>query len=389
MNDPIKGNILVVDDTPANLRLLSNMLSEQRYKVRSVINGKMALMAARAAPPDLILLDINMPDLSGYEVCEALKADESTADIPIIFISALDETRDKVKAFTVGGVDYVTKPFQFEEVLARVETHLALCRLQKALEQEIVARDRLIAELDAYAHTVAHDLKNPLTVLLGFSSLLERRYDKMNGDEVCEKLGLIAQGARKMTNIVDELLLLASVRQMDEVQMGPLDMAAIVAEACARLKDLCARAQACISEPEQWPVALGYAPWVEEIWANYISNAFKYGGDPPRVELGAALVDGDTPSADPLMHAVTSKIQDQPAQIVFWVRDNGPGLSPEEQARLFTPFERLGQARAQGHGLGLSIVQRIAAKLGGEVGVESSPSAGSVFYFTLPAIEGD
>ena len=131
---PSQGNILIVDDTPANLRLLSGMLAEQGYKVRSVINGQMALMATGAAPPDLILLDINMPEMNGYEVCERLKADEGTRDIPIIFISALDATEDKIKAFTVGGLDYITKPFQLEEVLARVETHLALRKLQKRLQ---------------------------------------------------------------------------------------------------------------------------------------------------------------------------------------------------------------------------------------------------------------
>jgi PleD family two-component response regulator len=100
---PPQGNILIVDDTPANLRLLSSMLAEQGYKVRSVINGQMALTATQAAPPDLILLDINMPDMNGYQVCERLKADEGTRDIPIIFISALDATEDKIKAFTIGG----------------------------------------------------------------------------------------------------------------------------------------------------------------------------------------------------------------------------------------------------------------------------------------------
>jgi sigma-B regulation protein RsbU (phosphoserine phosphatase) len=131
---PPQGNILIVDDTPANLRLLSSMLAEQGYKVRSVINGQMALTATQAAPPDLILLDINMPDMNGYQVCERLKADEGTRDIPIIFISALDATEDKIKAFTIGGLDYITKPFQLEEVLARVETHLALRKLQKRLQ---------------------------------------------------------------------------------------------------------------------------------------------------------------------------------------------------------------------------------------------------------------
>ena len=145
-----KGDILIVDDMPVNLRLLSNMLTEQGYKVRSVINGQMALTATQAAPPDLILLDINMPGMNGYEVCERLKTDEQTRDIPVIFISALDEIHDKVMAFTVGGLDYITKPFQFEEVLARVETHLSLRRLQKQLqdanqrfEQELALAGRI------------------------------------------------------------------------------------------------------------------------------------------------------------------------------------------------------------------------------------------------------
>jgi two-component system NtrC family sensor kinase len=127
-----KGNILIVDDTPANLRLLSQMLAEHGYQVRPVPDGPLALAAARAEPPDLILLDVRMPEMNGYEVCEHLKGDAQTRDIPIIFISALDATQDKVRAFAVGGVDYVTKPFQAAEVLARVETHLALRELQPA-----------------------------------------------------------------------------------------------------------------------------------------------------------------------------------------------------------------------------------------------------------------
>ena len=139
-----KGDILVVDDTPANLRLLSQMLNEQGYQVRPVLEGRLALAAAQAKPPDLILLDIRMPDLNGYQVCERLKSDSQTKDIPIIFISALDAIQDKVKAFTVGGVDYITKPFHVEEVLARVETHLALHKLQEQLE---LANQKMTQEL--------------------------------------------------------------------------------------------------------------------------------------------------------------------------------------------------------------------------------------------------
>ena len=364
VTDSVQGNILIVDDTPANLRLLSNMLSEQGFKVRSVINGPMALTAIRAAPPDLVLLDINMPGMNGYEVCDQLKADPATREIPIIFISALDEVHDKVKAFTVGGVDYITKPFQFEEVLARVKTHLALRNLQRELMAEIAERDRLIAELDAYAHTVAHDLKNPLTALVGFSSLLLKRFRRLTDEEIEQNLAMIAQNARKMTNIIDELLLLSSVRKVDEVACEPLDMARIVAEAKSRLVDMVAESNALIEEPETWPVALGHAAWVEEVWANYLSNAIKYGGTPPHIRLGGEVGPN--------------------GQARFWVQDNGPGLTAEECARLFTPFERLGQVRAKGHGLGLSIVQRIVQKLGGKIGVESAPGAGSRFYFTLP-----
>jgi PAS domain S-box-containing protein len=129
------GNILIVDDTPDNLRLLSTMLIAEGYSVRSVINGKMALMGAKAEPPDLILLDINMPQMNGYEVCEHLKADPLTHEIPVIFISALEDVLDKVRAFSVGGVDYITKPFQVQEVCSRIHTHLHLYRLQKLLQK--------------------------------------------------------------------------------------------------------------------------------------------------------------------------------------------------------------------------------------------------------------
>ncbi len=146
------ASILVVDDTPANLQLLAGMLKDRGYKVRPVPSGKLALLAAGRDPPDLILLDINMPELNGYEVCERLKADDKLHGIPIIFISALTEPLDKVKAFAIGGVDYLTKPFQMEELHARVETHLKLRRLQTELEQYSrhleLARERLKLDLE-------------------------------------------------------------------------------------------------------------------------------------------------------------------------------------------------------------------------------------------------
>ena len=160
-----KGDILIVDDTPANLRLLSQMLAGQGFQVRPVPDGALALAAVQVELPDLILLDIRMPEMSGYEVCERLKADANTADIPIIFISALDAVQDKIKAFAAGGVDYVTKPFRAEEVLARVETHLSLRRLQRRLQD---ANRRMARELTLAAEVQAGFMPRSLPVLPGW-----------------------------------------------------------------------------------------------------------------------------------------------------------------------------------------------------------------------------
>jgi PleD family two-component response regulator len=153
LTQPHRGNLLLVDDTPNNLRLLSAMLTEQGYEVRRVVNGQMALKTAQANPPDLILLDIKMPDMNGYEVCQRLKVDPVTRDIPVIFISALDEVLDKVKAFAVGGVDYITKPFSEEEVFARVENILTIRKLQQQVK---VLEERLVESETRYQNLLNH-----------------------------------------------------------------------------------------------------------------------------------------------------------------------------------------------------------------------------------------
>ncbi len=251
-------------------------------------------------------------------------------------------------------------------------------RVQKELTERVQAEEILRqhtgelearnAELDAFAHTVAHDLKNPVSSVVGYADVLRRNYAALREEVRLEFLDVITRNAGKMASIIDELLLLSSVRGMGKLEMHPLEMGRIVAEARGRLLHLIEEHQAEILLPDQWPVAMGYGPWVEAVWVNYVNNALKYGGDPPRAELGSTV------------HA--------DGWIRFWVRDNGPGLSAEEQARLFTPFERLHEVRAHGHGLGLSIVQRIVKRLGGQVGVESSglPGEGCEFYFTLPAV---
>jgi len=202
------GQILIVDDNQVNLKLLSVMLVRQGHSVQRASDGRQALALVESDPPDLILLDIMMPGMDGYEVCRRLKADEQTCDIPVLFISALDTTEDKVKAFDAGGVDYIPKPFQVSEVQSRVQAHLRLRALQVDLQHEIDERDRLIAELDAFAHTVAHDLKTPLTSVIGYAQLLEQTYESLPDEEMIRYLGRIARRGQDMVNIIDELLLL-------------------------------------------------------------------------------------------------------------------------------------------------------------------------------------
>ncbi|MBE2220419.1 MAG: hybrid sensor histidine kinase/response regulator [Anaerolineae bacterium] len=350
--------ILIVDDNVTNLKVVINYLKTQGLEIITARNGESCLERAGYAQPDLILLDVQMPGIDGFETCRRLKANELTQNIPVIFMTALSDIDDKVRGFEAGGVDYVTKPIQVEEVGARVQTHLTIRQLQ----QEMAER---ITELDAFAHTTAHDLKNPLARLIMGLDLLQERATPALDKEMQSILQISLNGSRQMATIIDELLLLASVRQQDIVTT-PLAMQAIVLNAKQRMQHLIDDYEAEIIIPDKWETAVGYAPWVEEVWANYMSNSLKYGGRPPHTELGSqTLANG---------------------QVRFWVKDNGAGLSEADQAKLFQEFSRLNPHIAKGHGLGLSIVNRIITRLGGEVGIESTVGQGSTFYFTLPAV---
>jgi len=230
--------------------------------------------------------------------------------------------------------------------------------------RDVTEATRLLDDLDAYARVVAHDLKNPIGVIRGYAELLKGNLADTLDEEGRELLAGTLDGCDRMNRIVDELLLFARVRTSDTVAREPLDMAHIVAEALVRLAREIEESRARIETPNAWVQAVGYPPWVEEVWVNYISNALKYGGAPPHVTLGAEeKVDG---------------------RAHFWVRDNGAGLSPDQTPRLFQEFSRLAPGRGEGHGLGLSIVKRIVERLGGEVTVTTIPGHGSTFGFTLP-----
>lgn len=221
-------------------------------------------------------------------------------------------------------------------------------------------------ELDAFSHTVAHDLKNPIGVVLGFANVIEESFSELSKEEILMYLSMITKSGLKSQQIIDSLLLFANVRKA-EVKAEEINMKSVIEESLRRLSFILTDSKTNIIKPSKWPSSMGYSVWIEEVWTNYISNAIKYGGEQTELELG-----------------VDTKTED--GMIRFWVKDNGKGISKEDQVLLFKKFERLDQAATDGHGLGLSIVRRIIEKLGGQVGVESELGKGSLFYFTLPSL---
>jgi len=237
---------------------------------------------------------------------------------------------------------------------------------QNALQTSLEERGKLVDDLDAFAHMVAHDLKNPLATIIGLSELVTEELDTIPPPSLRNQIISILSSAETANGIIDALLLMAHLRAGSEVPLAPLDMPLIVELAVGRMRGLIESYNAKVTIPDTWLPAVGYSPWVEAMWANYVSNAIKYGGRPPVITLGCD-------------RAANNMIR-------FWVKDNGAGLTTEQIGRLFIPFSRLHTRRGEGHGLGLTIVQRIAERLNGSAGVESAPGEGSRFFFLLPAL---
>jgi two-component system, sensor histidine kinase and response regulator len=368
-------HILYMEDEPGLARLFQRRMEMAGYQVDIAHDGQEGLTMYNPEIHDVIVVDYKMPFYNGLEVLGILARQGPLP--PAIMLTGSGDEQTAVMALKLGAGDYIVKdmrrgylqllPIVIDQVVHGQRLLKEKRQAEESLQQHAHELQVRNEELNAFAHTVAHDLQNPLSLIIGYASALREGYTTMTNEEVELCSSSIVEASHKMSNIIDELLLLAGVRQQ-EVKPEPLqDMGQIVDESLGRLTHMIEESRAEIILPPAWPVALGYGPWIEEVWTNYISNALKYGGRPPRLELGAT--------------------QQPEATVCFWLRDNGAGLTQDEQARLFTPFTRLDQVRARGHGLGLSIVLRIVEKLGGQVGVESEavPGKGSIFSFTLPA----
>ena len=254
---------------------------------------------------------------------------------------------------------------QIHDITSRKIAENKLKDSNRQLIREIEKREKLIEDLDAFSYTVAHDLKNSLGSVYSSTEILEEGIEEQDLKLLSNITGVIKDTAGKAIHITKELLLLAKVSHQ-EMELKPLDMKAIIEEAQERLQQMIDESGAEVTVAGLWPQVLGHAPWIEEVWVNYLSNAIKYGGTPPKIEIGAEPINNES--------------------IKFWIKDNGKGLTKAEQLKLFTMYTRLDPEKAEGSGLGLAIVKRIIDKMGGSVGVESDGknSKGSLFFFTLP-----
>lgn len=366
-NRPLR--ILVMEDDSGMARLAQKRLTKAGFEVTLAANGEEGLALYDPELFDVITVDQHMPVCDGLGVIRRLA--ERGPLPPLIMVTGTGSEAIAVEAMKMGARDYIIKDVD-NYYLELLPTVIQQVWEQCQMEQQKREADRMLRsyaaelevrnrELDAFAHTVAHDLRNPISIILGFSEILLENERVQADTEIKTTLTMIAAKAQHMADIIEALMLLASVRQ-EEIKLEPVDMRSVLETVLNHLAFTLERAGAEVSAPTEWPVAIGYAPWIGEVWANYITNAVKYGGTPPRIELGSdVLPDG---------------------RVRFWVRDNGKGIPPEKLGKLFIPFTRLDRTK-EGHGLGLSIVRRIMERMNGEVFVESVVDEGSTFGFIL------
>jgi two-component system, sensor histidine kinase and response regulator len=289
-----QNDIMIVDDNPANLKLLEDMLVQEEHEVRSFPLGRLALAAAISDPPDLILLDINMPEMNGYQVCERLKANQALSHIPVIFLSALNEIEDKVKGFQSGAVDYISKPFQFEEVHARVETHLKLHDLQQALklqneclEQAVASRTRELAEAnqrltildrskDEFLALISHEFRTPLHGLLGAGEII---LDKMPSTaENLQLEGIFKRSRKRILSILDDAMLLTEIDiSGEQFRAAQVSLSVVLARAIERTAELAEARSVALTPPTVgWDLVLGDEELLVRAFHALLETAVKF-----------------------------------------------------------------------------------------------------------------
>lgn len=358
-----RPSILVVDDTLENLRLLAGMLADRGLDVRPVTSGRDALSAIEHELPDLVLLDVTMPEMNGFEVCSKLKENPAWREIPVIFLTALSELSDKVRGFEVGGADYITKPFQLEEVLARVNHHLVLQQARRDLSSNLIRLQELERLRDDLVHMIVHDMRSPLSSLIMNLGLV--RMDT-EGEVRCavEDAILGAQALNRMANTLLDVSRLEAGKM--PLNLAKCDLGKLAENARAGLValDPSRSIEVCCPTPV---TATCDGDVVRRVLENLISNGIKH-----------------TPTGGRLQIEVAAS----PGRVRIWVQDEGPGVPVEAQQRIFEKFGAAASRKDQSYhsvGLGLAFCKLAVQAHGGSIGVERVLPRGSRFWFELPA----
>lgn len=355
--------VMVIDDRPANAAVLKSMLNLHGYDVSIAEDGEEGLRLIEERKPDLLLLDIDMPKLNGFEVCALMKANPDLEHIPVIFVTALTTSEMLVKAMELGAVDYITKPIRMDETMARVRTHLDVSLLRKHLRESLRDLEDKNERLRQFSKALAHDVRSPLTVVLGYVSLLLE--NEGASEEELEAYRAIEESGHLINEIVSSLLLLATYEN-DQVTCSPTDMGGVAKKCVKDLSLEIRKAGGSIEIAADMPPCMAFPPWIRRVFTNLLSNALKYGGEPPAIRIYAEAADEG---------GVTRYV----------VEDNGKGIDEAAQKKLFREFSRLEPKRAPGIGLGLVIVKSLSQKMGGRVGVRSELGQGTAFYLELPS----
>ncbi len=379
--------ILVVDDNPTNLDILFSIFEKTDFVVSFVTDGKRGLELANSDIPDLILLDVMMPGIDGFEVCRRLKGDDTTRDIPVIFMTARTETADKVKGFQVGAVDYITKPIQPEEVLARMNTHLTIQRLQKNLRtrndelhtslerekalnqelQEALEREKDLNHLKSRFISIAsHEFRSPLSLIGITTNMLKRYFNRMSDTKRTEHLESIEQEVARMTDILNNILVITKA-EAGNFQFHPqtINMKAFCENLAERFTLMSEAAHSMSFSAQGGDFQMAADPsLLEPVISNLLSNAIKY---------------------SPQGGTIDFTLIREPDQVVFHISDQGLGIAEDDQAHLFDSFYRGENVTdIQGSGLGLSIVKQFVELHGGTISVESAVNQGTTFTVSLP-----
>jgi len=368
--NPLKPVILCVDDEEADLRLLEKLLVPRGYVVVSAADGKEALLKIRSQAIDLVLLDIIMPGMDGFEVCRQIKEDQKFRSIPVIMVTALSAKQDRIRGIEAGAEEFLSKPFDQTEVLARIKILLKMKGLddgRKLVEEELQRRsvelEAVNKELDAFSHSVSHDLRAPLRAIDGWSLVLLEDYGCQLDEQGRTYLSRVRTETQRMGALVDDLLQLSRMSRT-EMCRQPVDMSGIARTLAARLRETAPeRTVEFIIQPDL--IAQGDAPLLEVALENLLSNAFKFTSNCTQARIEFGRTDGSGTDA-------------------FFIRDNGAGFDMAYANKLFGAFQRMHKTSDfPGTGIGLTIVQRIVHRHGGRVWAEAAVDRGAMFYFSL------